>query len=111
MKNPELTSECVKKLQEHLQESYELAAEDSCKMSEKNKPRFYLKVRAAELIKLSVRGKYKLANRWKKMVHTAVKRILDGPVYVVKLEMSNTISYCPVGSCLRAQKNICLEQI
>ncbi|KAL1254368.1 hypothetical protein QQF64_016597 [Cirrhinus molitorella] len=90
-------SEYVKKLREHLQESYELAAENSRKMSEKNKARFNLKVRAAELMpgdrvlvrNLSVRGKHKLADRWEKMVHTVVKRISDGPVYVVKPEKGN----------------------
>ncbi len=94
---PRTHSEYVKKLLEHLQESYELAAENSRKMSEKNKARFDLKVRAAELMpgdrvlvrNLSVRGKHKLADRWEKMVHTVVKRSSNGPVYVVKLEKSN----------------------
>ncbi len=56
-----------------------------------------LKFRAAELMpgdrvlvrNLSVRGKHKLADRWEKMVHTVVKRISNGPVYVVKPEKSN----------------------
>ncbi len=94
---PRTHSEYVKKLREHLQESYELAAENSRKMSEKNKARFDLKVRVAELMPgdrvlvriLSVRGKHKLADRWEKMVHTVVKSISNGPVYVVKPDKSN----------------------
>ncbi|RXN05331.1 Retrovirus-related Pol polyprotein from transposon 412 [Labeo rohita] len=94
---PKTHSEYVKKLRERLQESYELASDNSRKMSEKNKARFDLKVRAAELMpgdrvlvrNLSVRGKHKLADRWEKMVHTVVKRISDGPVYVVKPEKSS----------------------
>lgn len=87
-------SEYVQKLREHLQESYDLAVANSRKMNAKNKARFDLKVRAAELMSgdrvlvrnLSVRGKHKLADRWERTVHTVVKRISNSPVYIVKPE-------------------------
>lgn len=90
-------SEYVKKLRERLQESYELAVENSRKINAKNKARFDLKVRAAELVpgdrvlvrNLSLRGKHKLADRWEKTVHTVVKRISESPVYIVKPEKSD----------------------
>lgn len=50
MRSLNFNSEYVKKLRERLQESYELAVENSCKMNAKNKARFDLKVRAAELM-------------------------------------------------------------
>ena len=87
-------SEYVKHLRQRLQDSYALASESSKKMGEKNKTRFDKKVRAAELVpgdrvlvkNVNIRGKHKLADRWEKEVHTVVKRMGDGPVYVVKQE-------------------------
>lgn len=94
-------SEYVKKLRERLQESYELTVENSRKMNAKNKARFDLKVRAAELMpgdwvlvrNLSLRGKHKLADRWEKTVHTVVKRISESPIYIVKPEKSDGPHY------------------
>jgi len=90
-------SEYLKKLRERLHESYGLAVESSRKINAKNKARFDLKVRAAELIpgdrvlvrNLSFRGKHKLADQWERTVHAVVKMISDGPVYMVKPEKND----------------------
>uniref|UniRef100_A0A3Q3JNV5 Gypsy retrotransposon integrase-like protein 1 n=1 Tax=Monopterus albus TaxID=43700 RepID=A0A3Q3JNV5_MONAL len=85
-------SEYVQNLRQRLQESYALAAENARKSGERNKFRFDSKVRAAELMEgdhvlvrnVSIRGKHKLADRWERAIHVVVKRIKDGPVYVVR---------------------------
>lgn len=91
-------SEYVKGLRQQLQDSYALASESSRKMGEKNKTRFDAKVRAAELVpgdrvlvrNVNLRGKHKLADRWEKAIHVVVRKMGDGPVYVVKQERGET---------------------
>ncbi|XP_060779606.1 uncharacterized protein LOC132887872 [Neoarius graeffei] len=91
-------SDYVKGLRQRLQDSYALASESSRKMGEKNKARFDSKVRAAELVagdrvlvrNVNLRGKHKLADRWEREVHVVVKRIGDGPVYVIRQERGDT---------------------
>lgn len=87
-------SEYVHKLRQRLQESYALAANRARKRGEQNKTRFDAKIRAAELVtgdrvlvrNVNIRGKHKLADRWERAIHVVVKRINEGPVYVVKPE-------------------------
>ena len=90
-------SEYVHKLRQRLQESYSLAVENARKRGQQNKARFDAKVRAAELVtgdrvlvrNVNIRGKHKLADRWERTIHVVLKRINDGPVYVVKPERGN----------------------
>lgn len=90
-------SEYVHKLRRRLQESYSLAVENARKRGQQNKTRFDARVRAAELVtgdrvlvrNVNIRGKHKLADRWERMIHVVLKRINDGPVYVVKPERGN----------------------
>lgn len=63
-------------------------------MREKSKASFDKNVRAAKIFEgdrvlvrnVNIRGKHKLANRWKKKINVIVKWIGDSPVYVVKPE-------------------------
>lgn len=90
-------SEYVRNLRQRLQESYTLAADRARKRGEQNKTRFDVKVRTAELVtgdrvlvrNVNIRGKHKLADRWERTIHVVVKRISEGPVYMVKPERGN----------------------
>uniref|UniRef100_A0A3Q1EMU4 Gypsy retrotransposon integrase-like protein 1 n=1 Tax=Acanthochromis polyacanthus TaxID=80966 RepID=A0A3Q1EMU4_9TELE len=90
-------SDYVHKLRRRLQESYALASDRARKKGEQNKLRFDARVRAAELFagdrvlvrNVNIRGKHKLADRWERMIHVVVRRISEGPVYVVRPEKGN----------------------
>ncbi|CAI5677315.1 unnamed protein product [Oreochromis niloticus] len=90
-------SEYVNNLRQCLEESYTLAAKNSQKIGERNKARFDKRIRVAELCagdrvlvrNMSIRGKHKISDRWEQKVHVVVKRINDGPVYVVEPELGD----------------------
>uniref|UniRef100_A0AAX7TV04 Integrase catalytic domain-containing protein n=1 Tax=Astatotilapia calliptera TaxID=8154 RepID=A0AAX7TV04_ASTCA len=90
-------SEYVNNLRQRLEESYTLAAKNSQKIGERNKVRFDKRIRVAELCagdrvlvrNMSIRGKHKISDRWEQKVHVVVKRINDGPVYVVEPELGD----------------------
>uniref|UniRef100_A0AAY4C9X6 Gypsy retrotransposon integrase-like protein 1 n=1 Tax=Denticeps clupeoides TaxID=299321 RepID=A0AAY4C9X6_9TELE len=84
-------SEYVKRLTEHLTESYRLATENSLKNALQNKQRFDSKVRESTLAagdkvlvrNVGIRGKHKIADRWSETIYVVVKQFQDSPVYVV----------------------------
>ncbi|XP_035770170.1 uncharacterized protein LOC118455412 [Neolamprologus brichardi] len=90
-------SEYVNNLRQRLEESYTLAAKNSQRIGERNKARFDKRIRVAELCagdrvlvrNMSIRGKHKISDRWEQKVHVVVKRINDGPVYVVEPELGD----------------------
>lgn len=87
-------SQYVRNLKSHLEESYQVAIENSRKVAEKNKKRFDKVVRESTLgvgdrvlvRNLRLRNKHKLADRWEPTIYVVVKRMGDLPVYLVKPE-------------------------
>lgn len=93
-KEPSSHSQYVKNLRSHLEESYQIAIENSQKVTEKNKKRFDRVVRECTLAagdrvlvrNIRLRGKHKLADRWESTVYVVTKQMGDLPVYSVKPE-------------------------
>lgn len=87
-------SQYVKNLRSHLEESYQVAIENSRKVAEKNKKRFDRVVRESTLAvgdrvlvrNLRLRNKHKLADRWEPIIYVVTKQMGDLPVYSVKPE-------------------------
>lgn len=87
-------SQYVRNLKSHLEESYQVAIENSRKIAEKNKRRFDRTVRESTLDvgdrvlvrNLRLRNKHKLADRWEPMIYVVTKQKGDLPVYSVKPE-------------------------
>lgn len=87
-------SQYVRNLKSHLEESYQVAIENSRKVAEKNKRRFDRVVRESTLAvgdrvlvrNLRLRNKHKLADRWEPMIYVVTKQMGGLPVYSVKPE-------------------------
>lgn len=87
-------SQYVSNLKSNLEESYQVAKENSHKVAEKNKKRFDKAVRESTLdvgdrvlvCNLRLRNKRKLADRWEPTVYVVNRRMGDLPVYSVKPE-------------------------
>lgn len=90
-------SQYVKLLKSHLEESYQIAIQNSGKVAEKNKKRndkvireSTLDVRDRVLVRnLRFRTKHKLADRWESIVYVVVKKMGDLTVYMVKPETTD----------------------
>lgn len=93
-KQPHSHSQYVKLLKSHLEESYQIAIQNSRKVADKNKKRFDKVVRESTLDigdrvlvrNLRFRTKHKLADRWEPTIYVVIKKMGDLPVYTVKPE-------------------------
>lgn len=85
-------SEYVKKLKARLQESYQIAKENSQKVAARNKRRFDKAVRESTLEEgdqvlvrnMRLRNKHKLADKWESTMYKVLERMGDLPVYKVQ---------------------------
>ncbi|XP_027888928.1 uncharacterized protein LOC114154226 [Xiphophorus couchianus] len=84
----------VQRLKTHLQDSHQLAAENSEKVMSRNKTSFDRRITTSELAvgdrvlvrNVRLRGKHKLADKWEPDIYVVVKRAGNLPVYTVKPE-------------------------
>lgn len=92
--SPTSHSQYVRNLKARLEESYQIALENSKRVAERNKNRFDKKVRESTLqagdrvlVKnVRLRSKHKLGDKWEHMVYRVVKKLENVPVYVVQPE-------------------------
>ncbi|KAK7886058.1 hypothetical protein WMY93_025679 [Mugilogobius chulae] len=91
---PTSHSQYVRNLKAKLEESYQIALENSKKVAERNKNRFDKTVRESTLqvgdrvlVKnVRLRNKHKLADKWETSVYLVTKKMENIPVYVVQPE-------------------------
>uniref|UniRef100_A0A1A8UYG6 Gypsy retrotransposon integrase-like protein 1 n=1 Tax=Nothobranchius furzeri TaxID=105023 RepID=A0A1A8UYG6_NOTFU len=90
--SPKSHSQYVKNLKAHLEESYQVATQNSKRVADRNKRRFDKAVRESVLEtgdkvlvrNLRLRNKHKLTDKWESTVYKVLTKVSDLPVYKVE---------------------------